>query len=91
MFRGIGAAELTVPLPLTLAERNPNLEGYPYDPNKAQKLLKEAGAIGKTITLEAPYNRYTLDREMESSPGWVWGNAHYLPGVARQPGPPIPS
>lgn len=73
LFRGIGAAELTVPLPLTLAERNPKLEGYPYDPDKAQKLLKEAGAIGKTITLEAPYNRYTLDREMGEALAGYWG------------------
>ena len=72
LFRGIGAAELTVPLPLTLAERNPKLEGYPYDPDKAQKLLKEAGAIGKTITLEAPYNRYTLDREMGEALAGYW-------------------
>ena len=73
LFRGIGAAELTVPLPLTLAERNPKLEGYPYDPDKAQKLLKEAGAIGKTITLEASYNRYTLDREMGEALGRILG------------------
>jgi peptide/nickel transport system substrate-binding protein len=72
LFRGIGAAELTVPLPLTLAERNPKLEGYPYDPDKARKLLKEAGAIGKTITLEASYNRYTLDREMGEALAGYW-------------------
>jgi ABC-type transport system substrate-binding protein len=64
LFRGIGAAELTAPLPLTVAERNPKLKGYPYDPAKAERLLKEARAIGKTITLEAPSNRYTLDREI---------------------------
>ena len=58
LFRGIGAVELTAPIPLTLTERNPKLSGYPYDPARAQQLLKEAGAMGKTITLEAPYNRY---------------------------------
>jgi peptide/nickel transport system substrate-binding protein len=72
LFRGIGAAELMAPLPLTLAERNPKLEGYPYDPAKAQRLLKEAGAIGKTITLEASYNRYTLDREMGEAIAGYW-------------------
>jgi peptide/nickel transport system substrate-binding protein len=72
LFRGIGAAELTAPLPLTLAERNPKLEGYPYDPDKAQKLLKEAGAIGKAITLEASFNRYTLDREVGEAIAGYW-------------------
>jgi peptide/nickel transport system substrate-binding protein len=72
LFRGIGAAELTAPLPLTLAERNPKLEGYPYDPDKAQQLLKEAGAVGKAITLEASYNRYTLDREMGEAIAGYW-------------------
>jgi peptide/nickel transport system substrate-binding protein len=64
LFRGIGAAELKAPLPLTVSDRNPALESYPYDPEKAAQLLQEAGAIGKTITLEAPHNRYTLDREL---------------------------
>jgi peptide/nickel transport system substrate-binding protein len=72
LFRGIGAAELTAPLPLTVAERNPKLEGYPYDPVKAGQLLKDAGALGKTITLEAPYNRYTLDREMGEAIAGYW-------------------
>jgi peptide/nickel transport system substrate-binding protein len=72
LFRGIGAAELTAPLPLTVAERNPKLEGYPYDPAKAEKLLKEAGAVGKTITLEASYNRYTLDREIGEAIAGYW-------------------
>jgi peptide/nickel transport system substrate-binding protein len=72
LFRGIGAAELTAPLPLTVAERNPKLEGYPYDPARAEKLLKEAGAIGKTITLEASHNRYTLDREMGEAIAGYW-------------------
>jgi peptide/nickel transport system substrate-binding protein len=72
LFRGIGAAELTAPLPLTVAERNPKLEGYPYDPARAEKLLKEAGAAGKTITLEASYNRYTLDREIGEAIAGYW-------------------
>jgi ABC-type transport system substrate-binding protein len=72
LFRGIGAVELTAPIPLTLAERNPKLSGYPYDPARAQQLLKEAGATGKTITLEAPYNRYTLDRELGEAIAGYW-------------------
>jgi peptide/nickel transport system substrate-binding protein len=72
LFRGIGAAELTAPLPLTVAERHPQLEGYPYDPGRAEQLLKEAGARGKTITLEASYNRYTLDREIGEAIAGYW-------------------
>jgi peptide/nickel transport system substrate-binding protein len=72
LFRGIGAVELTAPISLTLTERNPKLSGYPYDPARAQQLLKEAGAMGKTITLEAPYNRYTLDRELGEAIAGYW-------------------
>jgi peptide/nickel transport system substrate-binding protein len=72
LFRGIGAAELMAPLPLTVAERNPALEGYPYDAARAEQLLKEAGASGKTLTLEAPYNRYTLDREIGEAIAGYW-------------------
>jgi len=72
LFRGIGAAELTAPLPLTVTERHPKLEGYPYDLAKAQQLLKEAGAMGKTLTLEAPQNRYTLDREIGEAIAGSW-------------------
>ena len=72
LFRGVGAAELTAPLPLTLAERNPKLEGYPYDPARARQLLKEAGVLGKSVTLEAPYNRYTLDRELGEAVAGYW-------------------
>jgi peptide/nickel transport system substrate-binding protein len=72
LFRGIGAAELKAPLPLTVVERNPKLEGYPYDPSRAEQLLKEAGAVGKAITLEAPYNRYTLDREIGEAIAGYW-------------------
>ncbi|MGE3539211.1 MAG: ABC transporter substrate-binding protein [Candidatus Tectimicrobiota bacterium] len=72
LFRGIGAVELTAPLPLTLNERHPQLKGYPYDPVKAKQLLKEAGALGKSLTLEAPYNRYTLDRELGEAIASYW-------------------
>lgn len=37
---------------------------YPYDPNKAKALLKEANAVGAKVVLLTPTNRYTLDTEV---------------------------
>jgi len=37
---------------------------YPYAPEKAKALLKEANAVGAKIVLLTPTNRYTLDTEV---------------------------
>ncbi len=43
---------------------DPTLESRPYDLEKAKALVKEAGAVGKVVTMVAPAGRYTKDREV---------------------------
>ena len=43
---------------------NPDLDPYPYDPDKAEQLIEEAGYAGAEITLETPIGRYLKDVEV---------------------------
>ncbi|MDG1530070.1 MAG: ABC transporter substrate-binding protein [Paracoccaceae bacterium] len=40
---------------------NPNLDPYPYDLQRAQDLIREAGAQNLEVTIEGPKGRYTGD------------------------------
>jgi len=54
ILKGTGTVS-TQPLPNVLLGHNPELEGYPYDPEKAKELLKEAGyADGFTVNFLIP-------------------------------------
>lgn len=43
---------------------HPGLPPYAYDPDRAKKLLKEAGAMGATFNFGAPNGRYLMDRQI---------------------------
>ncbi len=43
---------------------NPNLKNRPYDLEKAKALVKEAGAVGKTLSLVGSTDRWSKDREV---------------------------
>ncbi len=43
---------------------NPNLKNRPYDLEKAKTLVREAGAIGKTVSMVASTDRWSKDREV---------------------------
>ncbi len=43
---------------------NPNLKNRPYDLEKAKALVRESGAVGKTVSLVAPSDRLLKAREM---------------------------
>ncbi len=43
---------------------NPELKSFPYDLEKAKALVKEAGAVGKTVTFVGTTDRFAKDREV---------------------------
>jgi ABC-type transport system substrate-binding protein len=57
LYSGAGVAEQGV-LPPTSWAYNADIKGYPFDPEKAQALLKDAGYNGQTLTLDT----YTIAR-----------------------------
>jgi peptide/nickel transport system substrate-binding protein len=63
LYRGKAIA-LRAGMQETIPEINRNLTGYPYDPQKARDLLKQAGYKGETIRVNAPTQRITLGKEL---------------------------
>jgi peptide/nickel transport system substrate-binding protein len=62
LLAGFGERSATIVNP---PNENPDLEPYPYDPDRAKELLAEAGyADGFEITMDAPSGRYIKDAEM---------------------------
>jgi len=62
LLGGFGERSSTIVNPPNV---NPDLEAYPYDPDRAKELLAEAGlADGFEITMDAPSGRYIKDAEM---------------------------
>jgi peptide/nickel transport system substrate-binding protein len=43
---------------------NPEVDPYPYDPEKAEQLVEESGFAGAEITLQTPIGRYLKDVEV---------------------------
>jgi peptide/nickel transport system substrate-binding protein len=46
---------------------NPELESYPYDPERARQLIQEAGVEGETLQLTGLSGRFVRDREMNEA------------------------
>lgn len=51
---------------------NKNVHAYPYDPQKAKALLKEAGATGTTVELIGTAGRWLKDRELVEAVAAFW-------------------
>jgi ABC-type transport system substrate-binding protein len=69
-----------------LPEADPSREVYPYNPDLARQLLEEARAEGVSIdqiTLYAPNDRYTLDKQTGEAVAGYWRdiglNVEYIP------------
>jgi len=43
---------------------NPDVDPYPYDPERAEELVEQSGFAGAEITLETPIGRYLKDVEI---------------------------
>ena len=52
------------PLPESVFGAHPSLPPYQYDPERAKKLLVEAGAAGTPFSLGVPNGRYLLDKQV---------------------------
>jgi peptide/nickel transport system substrate-binding protein len=64
MLNGMGEV-LTSHVPVVVNGVDPSIKPYPYDPEKAKTLLKEAGyAQGLTLNLYTPQGRYPMDKEV---------------------------
>lgn len=51
---------------------NPDVKAYPYDPDKATSLLKEAEAQGATVELIGTAGRWLKDRELVEAVAAYW-------------------
>lgn len=51
---------------------NPALDPWPYDPQKAKDLLREAGASNATIEFVAPSGRWVKSKEMAEAIAGYW-------------------
>ncbi|HXF35805.1 MAG TPA: ABC transporter substrate-binding protein [Actinomycetota bacterium] len=51
---------------------NPDLEPYPYDPDRARQLLEEAGVVGEQIELIGEEGRWLKDRETIEAVAGYW-------------------
>lgn len=51
---------------------SPDIKAYPYDPEAARKLLKEAGAEGATIDIYGSNGRWLKDREITEAVAGFW-------------------
>lgn len=70
VLEGYGKRAVTVLTPAHFGN-DPNLKPYPYDPQKAKALLKEAGYKegDLTLTLRAPAGRYEKGKEVVEATG----------------------
>ena len=58
---------------------NPDVDPYPYDPDRAEQLVEESGYAGAEIELNTPVGRYLKDLEIAQS---VAGFVDELPNVS---------
>jgi peptide/nickel transport system substrate-binding protein len=72
LFEGFAQVEQGQLLSPSFFGFNENVKPYPYDPEKAKALLKEAGASGITIELIGTAGRWLKDRQLIEAVAAYW-------------------
>lgn len=67
LFGGYATVAACQPASETSFGYNPNLDAYPYDPDKARELLEEAGYNGEPVSLLGATGRWLKDAEMHEA------------------------
>ncbi len=60
---------------------NPDVTGYPFDPDRARALIAEAGAEGAEVTLYGTSGRWLKDRELVEAVAASWEAVGIRPDV----------
>ena len=60
---------------------NPDIPGYPYDPERARALIAEAGAEGVEVDLIGTSGRWLKDRELIEAVAAAWEEVGVTPNV----------
>lgn len=73
LFGGYAVVDPGQVLSPSILGHNPDLEAYPYDPDRAKELIEEAGVAGETITLVGESSgRWLLDAELVQAIAGFW-------------------
>jgi peptide/nickel transport system substrate-binding protein len=75
IFGGLAVVDDCQILSTSFTGYNPDLDPYPYDPEKAKQLIEEAGAAGKTLTIVGEAGRWLKDKETIEAVAQFWRDA----------------
>lgn len=75
LYQGYAAVQTCQILGESTVGHNPNLEAYPYQPEKAKELIERAGVDGEEISVVGTAGRWLKDRELTEAVAQYWEEA----------------
>lgn len=76
LFSGFAAVDAGQLLSPSILGHNPDIEAFPYDPERAKTLIEDAGVAGETITLVGESSgRWLLDADLVQAVAGFWEEA----------------